>query len=329
MTKLLKSEVKNHNGRPSIFIDGKVYSPMIYALTDCPGGRLSYEEIPGTSIQGFVDMGFKLFQLDIWLDDMWLEDGTFDISIAQKQIKGITDRCPDAKVFFRFHTTPPKWWNIRNMDELVEFADVPTGPEENLPGFQRYLIQDLKPVYRHSFASKKWIEDSTRMLIRFLDEFRKTEEASNLAGIQPATGVYGEHHYWAFMQHEPDTGKCMTNAFRNYLKGKYPTEAALREEWADREVTFSTAEVPGLEERVQTGDGIFREPGKERNLIDYYTCQHDLVAESIVHFCKTIKENWPSPIITGAFYGYYVSVFGRSAAGGHLSEQTILNSPYI
>lgn len=329
MKKLLNSEVKNHMGRPAIFINGEVYSPVIYALTDCPGGRLSYEEVPGFSIQGFVNMGFKLFQLDIWLDDMWSKDGSFDISIAKKQIKGITDKCPDAKVFLRYHTTPPKWWNQNYPDEMVDFADCPVGPEKKLPGAQRYLIQDLDAVYRHSFASKKWLYDSTKMLIYFLHELSKTDEGASLAGLQPATGVYGEHHYWAFMKHEPDTGPCMTAAFRDFLKEKYGSVDVLRKAWAASKVDFKTAEVPGMRDRLNTGDGIFRNPEAERNIIDYYDCQHRLVAESIVHFCKTIKENWPAPIITGAFYGYYVSVFGRSAAGGHLSEQTILKSPYI
>ncbi|MBN2882788.1 MAG: hypothetical protein JXN10_04615, partial [Clostridia bacterium] len=61
----------------------------------------------------------------------------------------------------------------------------------------------------------------------------------------------------------------------------------------------------------------------------YYDCQHNLVADSVVHFCKVIKENWPEEIITGAFYGYYISVFGRMAAGGHLCEQKILQSEYV
>lgn len=329
MSKLLNSEIQIYKGRPTIIIDNEVYSPIIYALTDCPGGRLSYEEIPGTSIQGFIDMGFRLFQLDIWLDDMWSEDGSFDITMARNQIKGITDRCPEAMIFLRYHTTPPKWWNLKNPDELVDFADQPVGPEKNLPGFQRYLIQDLSAVYRHSFASKKWLDDSSEILKRFLNELSKTTEGASLAGLQPATGVYGEHHYWAFMEHEPDTGLRMTEAFREYLVKKYTTIENLRSAWQNPDIDFNTVQVPDMTARLGNQDGIFRNPQKERHLIDYYDCQHQLVADSVVHFCKLIKDNWPSQIITGAFYGYYVSVFGRSAAGGHLSEQTILESPYI
>ncbi|MBN2557678.1 MAG: hypothetical protein JXB33_02860, partial [Clostridia bacterium] len=296
---------------------------------DCPGGRLSYEEVPAHNIRQFARIGFRLFQLDIWLDDMWFEDGTFDISMARKQIKGVTDICPDGKVFLRFHTTPPKWWNHQNADQLVDYADTMATPEKELPGPQRYLIQDLDPVYRHSFASWKWLDDSTRMLIRFLDGMSRTPEGKSLAGIQPATGVYGEHHYWAFMNHEPDTGIQMQNAFRRYLKDKYGTDKRLQAAWGNPAAAIAASTVPGMEERMNNRDGIFRDPVKERNMIDYYDCQHRLVADSVVHFCRVIKESWPSPIITGAFYGYYTSVFGRAAAGGHLCEQTILNSPYV
>lgn len=329
MKNLFNAQIKQYKGRPSIFIDGKFYTPVIYSLTDCPGGRLSYEELPSHSIRRFAQMGFKLFQLDIWLDDMWFKDGTFDISMARRQIKGIIDICPDAAVFLRFHTTPPKWWNHLNKDELTEYADINTTSEKELSGPTRYLIQDKSPVYRHSFASLKWLMDSTRMLIRFLAELSKTEEGTYLAGMQPATGVYGEHHYWAFMDHEPDTGKSMQTAFRKYLQQKYESDKALQKAWNNPYVSIADSIVPGLDERKNNTDGIFRDPEKERNIIDYYDCQHKLVADSIVHFCKTIKENWPAQIITGAFYGYYISLFGRAAAGGHLSEQTILNSPYI
>ncbi len=329
MGKLLKSEVRMHYGRPTIFIDDTAFSPVIYSLTDCPGGRLSYEEFPGHSISRFVKMGFKLFQLDIWLDDLWFEDGTFDISMAQKQIRGITDKCPDAAVFLRFHTTPPKWWNKLNPDEMVDYADTPALPEEETPELLRYLLYDLKPLQRHSFASAKWLNESTEMLLRFMEEFSKTNEASSLAGIQPATGVYGEHHYWAFMNHEPDTGPAMQKAFANFLENKYSSNEALQTAGNDKSASFEDNLVPGMEKRLGNSLGFFRNPNTEQSMIDYYDCQHNLVADSVVHFCKLIKKNWPAKIITGAFYGYYISVFGRMAAGGHLCEQKILQSEYI
>ena len=76
-------------------------------------------------------------------------------------------------------------------------------------------------------------------------------------------------------------------------------------------------------------DGIFRNPATNRQMIDYSQCQHELVVDNVLLFCKTAKENWPRPLITGAFYGYTLNCFGRQAAGGHLEMQRMLNSPYI
>ena len=93
-------------------------------------------------------------------------------------------------------------------------------------------------------------------------------------------------------------------------------------------MTLATAEVPGMKER-STGQRIFRDPVRERQAIDYYTCVHELVADNIIHFARTVKETWPRPIITGTFYGYYFSTFGRQAAGGHLELQRLLKSDQI
>lgn len=306
----MNSLIKMHNNRPTIFIDDIPMCPVIYALTDCPGSRLSFEEVPNFNINKFIKAGIKMVQLDIWLADMWFEDGSFDISFAKKQIDGVTKLDKNVAVFFRFHTTPPTWWHEKYEEECVQFADTPATKEKELPYIDRYLIQDQDPVLRHSFASKKWLDDASKMLIRFIEEFQKCAQSTNLVGIQVATGLYGENHYWAFMKHEPDTSLPMTKSFRQF-------------------VGDNQANVPTMDERFFPQDGIFRNPKSESNYINYCTCQHESVAKSIVHFCKIIKDNWKGEIITGAFYCYYVSLFGRAATGGHLAEEIVLSSPYI
>ncbi|MFO7637405.1 MAG: hypothetical protein R6W96_08860 [Clostridia bacterium] len=316
MMKPVVAIVKEHGQRPVLVINDQPVLPYFYSLTDCPGGRLSYEEYPAHSIRKFADAGVRLFQLDIWLDDMWKEDGSFDIGMARKQIRGITDICPEGVVFFRFHTTPPKWWNHVNPLECVEYADVPGTFEETSHDLERYLEKDNFPVKRHSYASEKWMEEISGKLVQFLRELSACPEGDHLAGIQPATGVYGENHYWSFVNNEPDVSEVMNRAFRSHLKEKYGRD-------------FPEARVPGMEERKRTSDSIFRDPEKERLTVDYYAFQNQLVAESVVHFCRLVKENWPRPIVTGAFYGYYFSLFGRSATGGHLAEEIVLQSPWV
>ena len=154
-------------------------------------------------------------------------------------------------------------------------------------------------------------------------------EGDCLVGLHLGGGVYGEWHYWGFT-HQPDTGPAMTAHFRRWLRYKYGSDAALQAAWNDPHVTLATAAVPGLAPRQHTADGMFRDPARERNVIDYYQCQHEVVADDVIHFCRTAKENWPRPLITGLFYGYFLHEPGAMPqTGGHLEEQRILNSPYV
>ena len=94
-------------------------------------------------------------------------------------------------------------------------------------------------------------------------------------------------------------------------------------------MTLATAEVPGLDARREMGDGGFRSPATQQRVVDYYRCQHETVAEAILHFCRIVKQSWPRPLVTGTFYGYFFSCFGRDQAGGHLELERLLQSPLV
>jgi len=327
-SKPLAGKVTMYKGRPTIFVNDKLMSPIIYSLTDEPQGCWTWQEVPRKNIQEFADRGVKLFQVDIFLQHIWQSPDKFNIEPARKQIRGILEICPDAAVFFRFHINTPLWWNEVNPDECVAFADGPADYKDK-PGVHRILDGDIERCVRPNLASEKWRDEVTEKLREFLKQFGRTPEGNALVGIQIACGVYGEWHYWGFLQHEPDASPAMTAYFRKWLKDKYGSDKSLQKAWNDENVTLKTATVPGADERKTTEAGSFRDPEKERQIIDYYQCQHQAVADDIIHFCKVAKESWPRPIITGTFYGYFFGVFGRAAAGGHLQMERVLNSPYV
>lgn len=327
-TQPLSAKVENVNGKPSIVLNGEAVAPMIYSLTDVPGGRWSWEEVPSHNMRTFCNAGFRLMQVDLFFDHVWMENGKIDMAVATKQLRGVLDVCSDAAIIIRFHVNPPKWWQKKYPEENTVYADIEAKPDYEW-GLQRIIEDDEENPTRTSLASQKWIDQSTPKLIAFLKALEALPEASSIAGIQVAGGVYGEWHYWGFIDNEPDTGLPMKAFFRRWLKEKYKSDASLQSAWKNKNVTFVNAEVPGLEQRLHTTHGIFRDPRIERNVIDYYEAQHTCVANTIIHFCKIVKETWSRPIITGAFYGYYYAVFGREAAGGHLELQQVLRSPYI
>jgi hypothetical protein len=314
------------NGRPMILLDGVPCYPMIHALTDVPSGRWSWEELPQHNIRNFVRHGIRIFQLDLSLEHVWPAEDRFDLTLARKQVAGVLEACPQARVIFRFHVRAPRWWLQRNPDEWVVYADRDYVEEQSY-GLLRIIEHDNNPVRRVSMASRKWRHEITARFIQFLKAFSETPEGDALAGIQVANGVYGEWHNWGFFDNEPDVSEPMNRAFREWLQLKYGSEDALREAWNRPDATFDAARAPGMDKRET--DGIFRDLRGGREVSDFYACMHETVADNIIHFARTVKETWPRPIITGTFYGYYFSTFGRQAAGGHLQLRKILTAPEL
>jgi len=324
----ITSKIETYNGRPSIFINEKPVAPMIYALTDLPGGRWSWEEVPQHNIKQFYNIGIRMFQLTVFLDDIWFEDGTFDIDKARKQIKGVVGVCKDAAIILRLYVNAPKWWISKYPEESVVYDSVKASSDLNI-GLVRYLEADPRNPVRFSLASKKWLRQSSEKVRSFCKLLSNTPEGNVLAGIQVASGLYGEWHQWGFLKYEADFSKPMANHFRQWLKTRYKSDSSLQKSWNNPKSAFINTTIPNTTERGKTSAGIFRDPVNDQRVIDYYDCQHELVANNIIHFCKIIKESWPEPIITGSHYGYFFSLFHRQAAGGHLAVHKILKSEHI
>ena len=324
----LTARVRLMNQRPQLMIDDQAVLPIFYSLTDSPGGRWTWEEVPRHNLEQFARIGFRQFAISIWLEWIWREPGQLDLDLVRRQIRGILEVCPDAAVMIRLHVNSPPWWNEQHPDELVQYAD---GPVEPLVawGMLRPLEGDLERTPRHSMASLRWRREAGAMVARLCRELAATPEGEHVAAFHLAAGVFHEWHYYGFIDHEPDTGAAMTTRFRAWLAAKYGTDAALQSAWRDPSVRLETAAVPGMKERQHTSDGYFRDPEHERRVIDYFECHQLSVQESIDAFCRVVKENWPRPVLTGAFYGYYFTLFGRMATGGHLQAERMLDSPWI
>ena len=203
VAKPISAAVKMYQGRPTIHINNQPEYAMMYSLTDVPGGRWTWEELPRYNLKSFCDLNIKLIQVDLAFDHIWKEDGTIILDTAQRQLRGVLDVCKDAAIFIRFHVNPPKWWQKKFPQENTVYADREPKPDISW-GLQRIIEDDEETPPRFSLASQKWKTEATEKLIEFLRLLKELPESNSLAGIQVASGVYGEWHYWGFIENEPD-----------------------------------------------------------------------------------------------------------------------------
>jgi hypothetical protein len=59
---------------------------MIYSVTDQLGGRFSIDEVPQLNIKLFAELGIKLFQLDLPMDFIWMENDEVYLEVAKRQV---------------------------------------------------------------------------------------------------------------------------------------------------------------------------------------------------------------------------------------------------
>ncbi|MFN0216836.1 MAG: hypothetical protein ACKVT2_21480 [Saprospiraceae bacterium] len=323
------AEIRQLNSQPTLFVNQKPELPFMYALTHVTGGRWSWEELPAHNLRRMGETGLRLFQVDLWLEDIWKENlQALDMALARRQIRGVLDACPGASVVVRLHVNAPLWWNRAHPQECVQYAD---GPVQELPNGLPFNHEDGDVVRsnRASLASELWRKEAGKKVEVFCRRLARTREGKAVIGIHISGGVYGEWHPWGFIKQEPDVSLPMQNAFRKWLINKYLSDKNLQTAWGDPAVTLTNAAVPDSSERRCCADGFFRNPALEQKVMDFYQCQQVVIADDIEFFCRIVKQHWGRPLITGVFYGYMHFGLCREAINGHLEIERLLNSPWI
>ena len=323
------AEIRLLNGQPTLYVNQQPELPFLYALTHVTGGRWSWEELPAHNLRRMSAAGVRLFQVDLWLEDIWqVQLGKLDMDLVRRQIRGVLAACPTGAVVVRLHVNAPFWWNRAHPEECVQYAD---GPVQDLPAGLPFNYEDgdVLRANRASLASGRWRREAGAQLHEFCRRLARTREGRAVIGIHISGGVYGEWHPWGFIKQEPDVSAPMQQAFQKWLKVKYLTDANLQAAWADSRFTLTTATVPDSTERRCCADGFFRDPAREQRVIDFYHAQQAVIADDIEFFCRIVKENWGRPVLTGVFYGYTQFGLCRQAMNGHLEAERLLQSPWI
>ncbi|RMF27904.1 MAG: hypothetical protein D6765_06795, partial [Bacteroidetes bacterium] len=221
----VRAEVRSYRGRPVLFLNGEPEAAFLYALTDVPGGRWSWEEVPRYNLRRFCEAGVRLFQLDLFLRDLFDSSGVLHLEPALRQVRGVRQVCPEGVVFFRLHLNAPKEWLERHPEEWVRYDSLEPHPEP-VVHLSRELQDDPRTPIRASMASQAWKDWATRSLKAFLEAFAQTPEGAALAGVQVAFGIYGEWHQWGLLTEEADFSPPMQAHFRRWALRKYGSEAA-------------------------------------------------------------------------------------------------------
>lgn len=213
-------EVKNHNGRPTVFADGKPLSMSAYNTFGERGFTVDQPD--------FYAHDTQVFFIEIPSDYLWpkkdgdaSDTGKNNFSV-DKQAELILKARPDAWIMIRFG-----YWNSpfdKSNSFMTEDGDFPKFPTASLAADEYW-----KNVYTYTENIVKYCESRPW--------------ADRLLGYADFMVTEGSHmpvaEKWLF-DHSP----CMLEKWRSFLKQKYGTVEALRIAHNDPSITFDTVKVP-------------------------------------------------------------------------------------
>src|SRR5205085_6778174 len=137
-----------------------------------------------------------------------------------------------------------------------------------------------------SFASLKWQEEVKSFLHDYIDHLRTAGLYDRVIAYQIGCGTCSEWiKDWSSMEpRSGDFSEAMRMRFRTWLRQKYHDDLpAFQTAWADAGVTFETAEVPSGDQQTRTTHYLFRDPQKERAVLDFYECYAETAADALIN----------------------------------------------
>ncbi len=330
----MKAQLKVHNGTPTVFIDDQ---PAFFGVHlvgyMLPGKFLDNQPIA----RKYAEAGVHIYSVDNftheWVGPRPDNPSPYDFSLVAPRLQSYIDVDPQAMFLMRMGVetswSPSTWFNAAHPDEVE-------------------VRSDGTRVFS-SFASTVWREQVNALLTAFIDHLRATGMYDRVLAFQVGAGSSGE---WikdtsCMLLPSNDFGPAMRRHFRGWLHERYQgDDAALQAAWADPTMTLATAEVPTHEMQSTTTAHTFRDPRRERRVIDYYECLAEVAADDLIGFCQTIRDLTQGEKLTGGFFGYVmelawnmcffadnntleeaeVSTLQRS---GHLGLHRLMHSPAV
>ncbi len=167
--------VKTENGGQVLYVNGKAVNRLSYMVY--------YTE--KACFDDFAKAGYKLFSIPVFFGTNTISEATHIPPLAKgifdadtpdyiefdKNVRAITNACPDAYILPRVNISPSRDWELSHPDELND-----TGREP---------FMDCR---RFCFASDVWADEVKRTLKLFVEHIESMPYASNVIGYHLATG---------------------------------------------------------------------------------------------------------------------------------------------
>lgn len=226
----------------------------------------------------------------------------------------VLDANPQALLIPRINAYAPDWWFKDHPGEAMVW---------DKPGSQVSMFNVASPLYR---AEEK---KNLALLVAHLEE----KFGPHMAGYHICGQNTGEWFYYDTWSRQLNGyGERDLTAWREWLKNRYHTDAALQAAWKESGASPDSAAIPSPDARRAAPAGVFRDPATEQPVIDFGKFQQDSMADCICELAHAVREASHGRKLVLFFYGYLFELSGGHngpATSGHYALRRVLDSPDI
>ena len=185
----MKTEIRNHHGAPTLFIDGQPDTGLMLYHNNVERGH--------DEIADFAQAGIPLLTTGVG------STASMSTDEIDEKMRVILAANPQALVLTRLWLGPPQGWAMANPGEMIVHRDP-------------HLGQEVESEYRCvSFASEKWRHEmgaAMQQLIRYCEE----NYSDHFLGYHLAAGECGEWSYAWRHYTQSDYSPAQVRAFRRW-----------------------------------------------------------------------------------------------------------------
>jgi len=295
--------VRNAAGGVSWRIDGQPQPLAIYFGNN----QFNHDDRILEEMEKAVPAGVPAFSFNLHLPSM--------ISNTEqlKVIERFMEKFPNAYFMPRVWLGPGEAYRQSFPEETMVYADA---------GNSGYV----------STYSKRWKTFTDHNLRELIKMIRRSPYARQFIGLKLTYYQTGEWMFWKSHTISSGYTEFARREFIRWLKEKYATIEELNAAWNSELGDFDAVSVPTEAERNVGAIGVFRDPETQQREIDFSLFFNTANADTIIQFCKTIKDATGNKSLTATFYGYLFELAYNGHTlqqAGHLALDKICRSPHI
>ena len=319
-----KSSIGLTNGSmPYMNVNGESHGFLVYAS----GSGASLNE---TTVGNCRSTGQHHYEFLIDLNWGWTGPESFDTDEIDQQIAKLVELDPKALIvpIIRIDGLYAEWymkfWEKNYPDELIRDN---TGSNNIIFHGNKGGVLRRQP----SWASRPWRELTGKALAKFARHVSSASYADRIVGIHFGAGDGIEWKYFGSVGKQfNDYSPAFAAGYREFLKRKYGTLAALNEAHQTKYTDFSEAVLPDRAERERTAYFSIVDPSRRKGLIDYKEYFSEVTAENIIYFGEIIRKESQGKLIVGTYYGYTLEMPKQHwSETGYFRLGKVLRSPAV